>query len=468
MSGRCNRLIILLIALTALTTATAAQDGLELLRLLQDAFAAVAERAAQSVVYIEVTSRIDETEEFYYEFWGWENPEEIRGAGSGFIIDAEGYIMTNAHVVADAEEIQVTLADERKYEAELVGADIDSDVALIRLTDFDGGSLPVAELGDSDAIRVGDWVLAIGSPFGLQHSVTQGIISATGRNNLGLANYEDFIQTDASINPGNSGGPLVNLDGRVIGINSAIRAGGGFGESHSIGVGFAIPINMAVRIARDLREEGAVTRGWLGVSIQDVSAEMAEALDLVEVRGALVAELFPESPALEAGLMIGDVILALEEAPIRDANDLKNRVAVLEVGEKAEFLVNRDGRELSIEVEIGRRPEDLQTYYESLESGAVESYRVENLGLTVQDLTEELAEELELSDTSGALVTQIDRDGPAYVAGIRRGDVVLQYDRMEVVDAEDFRGMARRTAEGEPVLVLIWRDGRTVFLAVEP
>lgn len=462
------RLLIVIVFVSLLSPATATTDGLELLRLLQDAFARVAEEAARSVVSIEVINRVDKTSEFFFEFWGWRSPERSRGAGSGFIIDQEGYIMTNAHVVAAAEEIKVTLADQRSFAAELIGTDPESDVALIRLTDYDGGPLPVAALGDSDRIRVGDWVLAIGSPFGLQHSVTQGIISATGRSNLGLANYEDFIQTDASINPGNSGGPLVNLDGAVIGINSAIRAGGGFGEAHNIGVGFAIPINMAVRIARDLREHGTVTRGWLGVSIQDVSPEMARALGLADGMGALVAELFPDSPAQKAGMKIGDVILALQGVRIRDANHLKNRVADLIVGERAEFLINRDGRERTITVVIGRRPEDLLAYQREVEPKTVDSFNIENLGLTVQDLTREQADGLGLAGRSGAYVLRVDSDKAAARAGIRRGDVILQYDRVEVNSSEELRRMARRTAEGEPVLVLIWRDGRTIFLAVEP
>lgn len=465
-----KRILSLIILVFLLTTVAAREepDGLAVLRALQDAFARVAEEASRSVVFIEVTSRLEESEEFFFEFWGWEGPEEQRGAGSGFIIDPAGYIMTNAHVVADAETIRVTLADERAYEAELVGADIDSDVALIRLTTEEELALPAARLGDSDGIRVGDWVLAIGSPFGLQHSVTQGIISATGRQNLGLANYEDFIQTDASINPGNSGGPLVNLDGEVIGINSAIRAGGGYGEQHNIGVGFAIPINMAERIARDLREQGRVSRGWLGVSIQDVTEEMRDALDLEERSGALVAEIFPGSPADEAGFEVGDVILAVEDYRVDDANDLKNRVARLEVGGEYDFIINREGAERTLEVALGERPADLQAYYRELESAEPESLSLDNVGMEVQTVTDELAEELGLEEAVGALVIRVERDGPADTAGIRRGDVVLEYDRQAIDDAGELEYLTRRTAEGEPVLVLIWRNGRTSFLALEP
>jgi serine protease Do len=465
-----KRILSLIILVFLLTTVAAREepDGLAVLRALQDAFARVAEEASRSVVFIEVTSRLEESEEFFFEFWGWEGPEEQRGAGSGFIIDPAGYIMTNAHVVADAETIRVTLADERVYEAELVGADIDSDVALIRLTTEEELALPAARLGDSDGIRVGDWVLAIGSPFGLQHSVTQGIISATGRQNLGLANYEDFIQTDASINPGNSGGPLVNLDGEVIGINSAIRAGGGYGEQHNIGVGFAIPINMAERIARDLREQGRVSRGWLGVSIQDVTEEMRDALDLEERSGALVAEIFPGSPADEAGFEVGDVILAVEDYRVDDANDLKNRVARLEVGGEYDFIINREGAERTLEVALGERPADLQAYYRELESAEPESLSLDNVGMEVQTVTDELAEELGLEEAVGALVIRVERDGPADTAGIRRGDVVLEYDRQVIDDAGELEYLTRRTAEGEPVLVLIWRNGRTSFLALEP
>ncbi|HUT98055.1 MAG TPA: DegQ family serine endoprotease [bacterium] len=455
--------LVLLAATASLAEET---SGVDILRSIQEAFTSVAAEVSPAVVYIEVKSETDKSLSFFFGPWGFEAPPEQEAAGSGFIIDAEGYVLTNAHVVARAKEIQVTLADDRAFDAEVVGIDPDSDLALLRLKDAD--NLPVVRLGDSDKVRVGEWALAIGSPFGLQQTVTAGIISATGRTNMGLANYEDFIQTDASINPGNSGGPLVNLDGEVIGINSAIRAGGGWtGESYNIGIGFAIPVNMARRVVADLREKGSVVRGWLGVSIQNLTEEVARAMDLRETKGALVAEVLPDSPAEDAGFEVGDVVLEMNGVKVKDANELKNRVALLTPDERVEFLVNRDGAERRIDVTIGERPPDLTAYYEESRGTEGESRAVASLGIEVQNLDPELAREIELDEDKGVVITRVFRDSPADKAGLRSGDVILQFDRREVVDAAGFEEMAGKIVEGEPVLVLVWRDGRTTFLVIE-
>ncbi|MCD4734338.1 trypsin-like peptidase domain-containing protein [bacterium] len=449
----------------AIVSIISAQSSIDLLRAMEDGFATVAEEVSPAVVYIEVSLDSDDYENYLFDLWGFGEMPEQQAAGSGVIIDSAGYVLTNAHVVHAATNIQVTLADERIYEAELVGSDPDSDVAIIRLLDADAGELPAARLGNSDDLRVGQWVLAIGSPFGLQQSVTAGIVSAVGRNQMGLAQYEDFIQTDASINPGNSGGPLVNLSGEVIGINSAIRSGGGYGEAYNIGIGFAIPINMAGEIAADLRANGSVRRGWLGVSIQNMTPEIAAALDLTEHGGALVSEVLPDSPAAAAGLQVGDVIIALDGESIHDSADLKNRVARLTVDERRYFVINRDGREREIRVLIGERPADLAAYYRELPEE--NSARVSSLGLAVQSLDDDLAAELGLSVPQGVVVTDVERGSAADEAGIYRGDVILQYDREDVSDAEHFSSLTRMVEEGEPILVLIWRDGRTVFLTIE-
>jgi serine protease Do len=463
---RRTALITAIVLLAAAACLAEEPSGVDILRSIQDAFTSVAAEVSPAVVYIEVKSETDKSLSYFFGPWGFEPPPEQEAAGSGFIIDAEGYILTNAHVVARAKEIQVTLADERSFEAEVVGLDADSDLALLRLKDAD--DLPVARLGDSDTVRVGEWALAIGSPFGLQQTVTAGIISATGRTNMGLANYEDFIQTDASINPGNSGGPLVNLDGEVIGINSAIRSGGGFtGEAYNIGIGFAIPINMARRVVADLREKGSVVRGWLGVSIQNVTDEVARAMDLRENKGALVAEVLPDSPAEDAGIEVGDVVLEMNGVKVKDANELKNRVALLTPDERVEFLINRDGTEKRIDVTIGERPPDLNTYYEESRSAGDESRAVASLGIEVQNLDPELAGEMGLDEDKGVVITRVFRDSPADKAGLRSGDVILQFDRQEVKDAAGFEAMAGKIVEGEPVLVLVWRDGRTTFLVIE-
>jgi len=463
---RRTALITAIVLLAAAACLAQESSGVDILRSIQDAFTSVAAEVSPAVVYIEVKSETDKSLSYFFGPWGFEPPPEQEAAGSGFIIDAEGYVLTNAHVVARAKEIQVTLADERHFDAEVVGLDADSDLALLRLKDAD--DLPVARLGDSDTVRVGEWALAIGSPFGLQQTVTAGIISATGRTNMGLANYEDFIQTDASINPGNSGGPLVNLDGEVIGINSAIRSGGGFtGEAYNIGIGFAIPINMARRVVADLREKGSVVRGWLGVSIQNVTDEMARAMDLRENKGALVAEVLPDSPAEDAGIEVGDVVLEMNGVKVKDANELKNRVALLTPDERVEFLINRDGTEKRIYVTIGERPPDLNTYYEESRGAEGESRAVASLGIEVQNLDPELAGEMGLDEDKGVVITRVFRDSPADKAGLRSGDVILQFDRQEVKDAAGFEEMAGKIVEGEPVLVLVWRDGRTTFLVIE-
>ncbi len=454
-------LSILLILVIAGTTT--AQSSLDLLRAMEDGFATVAAEVSPAVVYIEVSLDSVEYENYLFDLWGFGEMPEQHAAGSGVIIDSDGYVLTNAHVVHTATNIQVTLADERTYEAELVGSDPDSDVAIIKL--LDAKDLPTARLGNSDDLRVGQWVLAIGSPFGLHQSVTAGIVSAIGRNQMGLAQYEDFIQTDAAINPGNSGGPLVNLSGEVIAINSAIRSGGGYGEAYNIGIGFAIPINMASEIADDLRLNGSVRRGWLGVSIQDLTPEIAEALGLSEHGGALVSEVLPDSPAKTAGFQVGDVIIALDGEPVHDSADLKNRVARLTVDERRYFVINRDGREREISVLIGERPADLAAYYREMPQS--NTAQVSSLGLEVQSLDDNLAAELGLSVPQGVIVIDVERGSSADEAGIYRGDVILQYDREDVRDAEHFASLTRMVEEDEPILILLWRDGRTVFLAVE-
>lgn len=452
--------ILLMLVIAGTTTA---QSSLDLLRAMEDGFATVAAEVSPAVVYIEVSLDSVEYENYLFDLWGFGEMPEQHAAGSGVIIDSDGYVLTNAHVVHTATSIQVTLADERTYEAELVGSDPDSDVAIIKL--LDAKDLPTARLGNSDDLRVGQWVLAIGSPFGLQQSVTAGIVSAIGRNQMGLAQYEDFIQTDAAINPGNSGGPLVNLSGEVIAINSAIRSGGGYGEAYNIGIGFAIPINMASEIAADLRLNGSVRRGWLGVSIQDLTPEIAEALGLSKHGGALVSEVLSDSPANTAGFQVGDVIIALDGESIHDSADLKNRVARLTVDERRYFVINRDGREREISVLIGERPADLAAYYREMPQS--NTAQVSSLGLEVQSLDDNLAAELGLTVPQGVIVIDVERGSSADDAGIYRGDVILQYDREDVRDAEHFASLTRMVEEGEPILILLWRDGRTVFLAVE-
>jgi len=335
--------LVLLAATASLAEET---SGVDILRSIQEAFTSVAAEVSPAVVYIEVKSETDKSLSFFFGPWGFEAPPEQEAAGSGFIIDAEGYVLTNAHVVARAKEIQVTLADDRAFDAEVVGIDPDSDLALLRLKDAD--NLPVVRLGDSDKVRVGEWALAIGSPFGLQQTVTAGIISATGRTNMGLANYEDFIQTDASINPGNSGGALVDLNGNVVGIPTAIIP---FAQ----GIGFAVSADVAKQIAERLISTGKAP--YLGVSHRAPTPEDVGRLRVPDGKGTLVAMVEPNGPAAAAGVKPGDVILQVGERRIGTAKDLGSAVRSHDVGTRVPITVWRDGRKVTLEATLGAVPE---------------------------------------------------------------------------------------------------------------
>ncbi len=355
--------------------------------------------------------------------------------GSGVIIDEEGYIVTNHHVVENADKLVVKLENEKEFEAELVGTDEKTDLAVIKI-DPKGEKLKAAKLGDSDALKVGEWVIAIGNPFGLDHTVTAGIVSAKGRRlpRPDSSPYDNFIQTDAAINPGNSGGPLVNLRGEVVGINTAIysRSGG------NIGIGFAIPANMVREIVPQLKETGHVTRGWLGVMIQPVTRDIAKALDLPEAKGALVASVLPDSPAERAGIKRGDVIVEFDGHDVPKSEDLPSIVAGTPPGKKVEVVVIRDGKRKSIEVEIGK--------LEETEAGG-RPVKAGKLGLVVENITPEVAKELGLGkDVKGVVVSSVRRGSPAAEAGIRPGDVIEQVGREPVTNVAEFR---KRIAEHE-------------------
>src|SRR5499425_1093963 len=345
--------------------ATPAPDSQRLLHLLEDAFVSVADRATPSVVNVSVRIKREaenppspEAEERFREFFGPElyerffrrRPprEEGRATGSGVIVDARGYILTNNHVVENAAEIEVRLSDDRKFKATLVGRDARTDLAVIKLEN-PGASFPVAELGDSDRIRVGQWAVAIGNPFGLDRTVTVGIISATGRTHVGVATYEAFIQTDASINPGNSGGPLLNLDGRVVGINTAIVSSGQ-------GIGFAIPINMVRDIMTQHIDKGRVGRGWLGISIQDLTDDLAAGFGAPGKGGVLVADVMKDSPAEAGGMRSGDIIVELGGVPVKEVTDLQKRVASIPPGQPAVLTVLRDRKPSKLSVKVGEQP----------------------------------------------------------------------------------------------------------------
>ncbi|HEY3306259.1 MAG TPA: DegQ family serine endoprotease [Candidatus Binatia bacterium] len=393
--------------------------------------------------------------EFWRRFFGGPGPRgpssRQQSLGSGFIIDRDGSIITNNHVVENAQKILVKLADGREFEAKTIGRDPRTDIAIIKIDAK--GDLPVAPLGDSDRLEVGEWVMAIGNPFGLDSTVTAGIVSAKGRH-IGAGPYDNFIQTDASINPGNSGGPLINLRGEVVGINTAIFSQGG----GNIGIGFATPINSAKEIVPDLKSKGKVTRGWLGVSIQNVTPDLANTLGLERSRGALVAEVLKDGPAERAGIKVGDVIVEFEGQEIKTSNDLPAIVARISPGKQARVKLLRDKKELAIPVTISELKETEVMASAQGEKG--------ELGLTVQRVTPELAESLGMDKAQGVVITSVEPGSSADEAGLRQGDVIVEVDRKPVRDVAEFRKTLAATKKGQRVLFLVRREGSTVFVAL--
>ncbi len=386
---------------------------------------------------------------------GEEEKFDAQSLGSGFIISKDGYILTNHHVVDGADEILVRLSDQREFEAEVIGSDKKSDMALLKI---DADDLPVVKVGKSGTLKVGEWVLAIGSPFGFDHSATAGIVSAKGRS-LPSENYVPFIQTDVAVNPGNSGGPLFNLDGEVVGVNSQIYSRtGGF-----MGLSFAIPIEMAMNVADQLRTRGHVTRGWLGVLIQDVTRELAESFSMPHPKGALIARVLPDSPAEKAGLKAGDVILRYNEKPLANSPMLPPLVGSSRVDQSVTLLVLRDGRERTLKVYIGELPAD-----EVLGEGAGEkkTEHEDLLGLGLAELTAEQRGKFGLGGKDGVLVTRV-RPGPGQKAGIRRGDVIQMFNRTPVKDLEGLRRLVEDLPKGKTASILIQRRTGPLFLALK-
>jgi serine protease Do len=390
--------------------------------------------------------------DFFHRFFGEVPDQELKqqSLGSGFIIDKDGYIITNNHVVQGADEIKVKLADGREFKAKVVGRDAKTDLALIKISSL-FKNLPTLTLGDSDKMRVGDWVLAIGNPFGLEETVTQGIISATGRV-IGSGPYDNFLQTDAPINPGNSGGPLVNLKGHVIGINSAIIKGGQ-------GIGFAIPINMAKNIISQLKTKGKVVRGWVGVSVQTVTPEIAQSFGLKEARGALVSEVVPGGPAAAAGLKRGDVITSFDGDEIKKMSDLPSVVAATPVGKTVTVKVTREGKELTLNIKIAEMPE----------GGVAEQAAPteERLGITVENITPQVARQLGLKDRTGVVVTDVAQGSPAENAGIQTGDIIKETNRVPVNNLKEFEAALGKSGKNKPVLFLIKRGASTFYVSID-
>ncbi len=389
----------------------------------------------------------------FFERYFRDQPQRERktsSLGSGFVIDKDGHILTNDHVVNGADEIEIKMSDGRSFPATIIGSDSKLDLALLKVEAEE--TLPVAKLGNSESLQVGEWVMAIGNPFGLEQTVTAGIVSAKGRV-IGAGPYDDFIQTDASINPGNSGGPLFNSKGEVIGINTAIVARGQ-------GIGFAIPVNMAKDIIGQLMNTGHVTRGWLGVSVQDISDELAESFGLDSKSGALVAAVIDGSPAEKAGIKRGDIIRSFNGKKVEDLRDLPRLVAATPVDKKVKVVVFRDGKEKTIDVTIGKMDEE--------SSGAIGSNAdTSGLGLTVKDITHELAERYSLETTDGVIIVAINSEGPAADANLRAGDVIVEIDGNTVKNVKEFHTLVGKAKEGKVLRLLVQRGANLFYTTIK-
>lgn len=448
---------------------------------LSDAFATIVEQASPAVVFIDVEKDAKgspagffgpgEGDPFEFFFGpgmrgrGQQMPmgqPAMKGQGSGFIITQDGYIVTNNHVVGDMDRVRVTLADGRRFDAKIIGSDPQTEIALIKV---DAEGLPTVPMGDSQNLRVGEWVLAIGSPFGLSHTVTEGIVSARGRGNVGIVDYADFIQTDAAINPGNSGGPLLNLRGEVIGMNTAILSPSG----SSAGIGFAIPANMVKYVVGELQKTGKVTRGYLGVSIQDLTPDLAKYFKIDKNEGVLVADVSPDSPAEKAGLKRDDVIVRLNGQPIGEGGAFRTHVATTAPGTTVRVTILRDGQTVDKDVTVGtlpNRPDDDELIPASNEEGPAE--RGGRLGVALAPLTPEIAQQLNLdANEKGVVVTGVQPGSPAARAGIRPGALIKEINREPVSEPEQVKGALKQGARDNTVLLLIREGQGTRYVAVD-
>ncbi len=455
--------------------AYALDSGIESLRQSGKAFSSVAKSVSPSVAFIQVEGQasVEESEtfpfsfdeDFFERFFGErffggpfhdmphrDNLPQYQhrtiSQGSAFVFKTEDgvltdktYLITNNHVVEGADKIRVKFMDGDEFTAEVTGRDPQSDVAVIEIK---AGKRPVLPLGDSSKLEVGEWVVAIGNPFGLSHTLTVGVVSATGRTSVGINDYEDFIQTDAAINPGNSGGPLVNLDGEVVGINTAIFSrNGGY-----MGIGFAIPINMAKEIAQQLMDKGEVTRGYLGIYIQPLTTDLAKAFDIKQDQGILVAGVSEDSPAAKAGLQQGDVIIAFGGKPVSDVGVFRNEISLMQPGEEENITIIRNGKRKTLVVTIGEHDEESE-----IARGPTQS--TEQLGLTVQTLTTDLARQFNVEIGSGVVVTKVKPGSIAALARIDAGTIILQVNRKPVKTADEFKRAINKASKDRRVLLLI-------------
>ncbi|MCJ7540517.1 MAG: DegQ family serine endoprotease [Desulfobacterales bacterium] len=438
--------------------------------LLPDSFSNLAESASPAVVNIRTVKTIkgggrvfrhfkkgpfgddDPMKDFFDRFLDEDQKRDFkqRSLGSGFIIDKDGYIVTNNHVIDNADKIVVILKDEKEFEAKIVGRDKNTDLALIKIES--NHNLPVLGFGDSDALKVGQWVVAIGNPFGLEQTVTAGIVSAKGRV-IGSGPYDDFIQTDASINPGNSGGPLLNMKGEVIGINTAIVAGGQ-------GIGFAIPVNLAKNVIVQLKSTGEVTRGWLGVGIQDISEEVAEYYGIKEKKGVLVTEVFPGDPADLAGIKPKDIILSVNGKAVDSARQLTGMIADISVGDTIQIKINRNGKTRTTDVKIAKR-EDTK-----ISGKSTQEREQAQLGIQASEITPETARRFNLKDTAGIIVVGVDPESKAAEAGLQMHDIIREINHKNITSVSDFNKTINDIPEGETINLFIRRMNRG-FLVIK-
>ncbi|NTW58807.1 MAG: DegQ family serine endoprotease [Nitrospirae bacterium] len=452
--------------------------SVETLSQLSDALSEVAGVATPSVVNIASTRVIKQSEQapydffddpFFRRFFGDQLPrpnapkeQKEQSLGSGVIVSEDGYIVTNNHVIEKSQEIKVLLSNKRDYKAKLIGADPKTDIAVIKIEATGLAALP---WGDSTKLRVGEIVFAIGNPFGLNQTVTMGVIGAVGRANVGIADYEDFIQTDAAINPGNSGGALINARGELVGINTAIvsRTGG------YQGIGFAVPSSMARQVMESLIKYKKVVRGWLGVSIQEVTSDLAEEFGVKDLKGALVSGVMKGSPAEKAGLKQGDVILKFNGKDVEDTGHLRNMVSQSPIGTKVKVKVFRAKKELEIEVTIAELPKKAGEAATEDESGENQEESNALSGVTVRELTPELAKRFGAKEgDSGLVVVRVDPNSKAFEVGIRPGDIVLQINQKDIATIEDFKKVIAKLKAKERVLLLVRRKGEDLFLTIRP
>ena len=428
------------------TDASASAEGLRMLEELQEVITELAEQVKPAVVNVlpaNSTGKLRGSPR--------ERMPNSPGSGSGVIIDADGHIITNNHVVGDATEVEIRLSDRTKYTAQVIGKDPDTDLALLKVNA--DRQLPSVQFGDSSTVKVGQWVLAVGNPFGLDRTVTLGVVSGVGRENMNLSRYENFIQTDASINPGNSGGPLFNLHGEVIGINTAII-------NFAQGIGFAIPSNMAKKVMRSLLTRGKVVRGWLGVGIQPLTADLAGKFGVEEGEGVLVNEVFENDPADRSGIKPGDVITKVNGAQVDTPNKLSRLIAGIEPGATSEIELVRDGQRQVVSVSLSERRES--PVVASLPSSQPEV----KLGLDVQDLTSELAEKFKLKDTTGVLISKVEPGSIANAEGLRVGDLIREVNREEVSSVREFSEAISATKGGETILLRVLRENRAFYVVL--